>query len=156
DLAEARLAIDKARIGFAVFLFPDFRQDFNVVDDLDQLTVLPPFPEIEAMAHKNNPDVRAAEATVMQQNFSVKSARAARYPTFTVDYFYGLQGNQYALHDLEGRNLLGSSVVVGSTVPLWNWGSISSKIRQSELKLQQARTDLSLTQKQLMANVNAF
>src|SRR4051794_24852157 len=47
DLQEAQLASDKARIGFAVFLFPDFRQDFGVADDLDRLAVLPAFPEIE-------------------------------------------------------------------------------------------------------------
>jgi outer membrane protein TolC len=156
DIQEARLAMDKARIGFAVFLFPDFRQDFNVMDDLDQLVVLPPWSEIEGRAQENNPDVRAAQATVMQQNFSVKSARAARYPTFTMDYYYGIQANQYALHNHEGQNLVGSSVSIGTTIPIWNWGAVSSKIRQSELRLQQARTDLSLTQRQLMANLNAY
>src|SRR6185312_4221262 len=31
-----------------------------------------------------------------------------------------------------------------------------SKIRQSQFRLQQARTDLSLTQRQLVANLNSF
>ena len=35
ETEEAQLALDKARIGLAVLLFPDFRQDFTVVDDLD-------------------------------------------------------------------------------------------------------------------------
>ena len=45
DVQEAQLAYDKARIGFAVFLFPDFRQDFTVVDDLDSLARWPRFPK---------------------------------------------------------------------------------------------------------------
>src|SRR5438477_4258006 len=34
DAQEAQVAIEKARIGFAVILFPDFRRDYSVVDDL--------------------------------------------------------------------------------------------------------------------------
>lgn len=156
DLREAQLAIDKARIGFAVFLFPDFRQDFAVVDDLDQLAVLPAFPELETRAQRNNPDIRAAQATITQSNFGIKSARAGLLPTLTLDYFYGLNANQYALHDPAGNNLLGSSVVATATVPVWNWGAVRSRIKQAELRLQQSRVDLSFTQRQLLANLNEF
>lgn len=156
DLREAQLAIDKARIGFAVYLFPDFRQDFAVVDDLDQLAVLPAFPELESMAQKNNPDVRAAQATITQNNFGIKSAKAGLLPTFSLDYFYGLQANQYAVHNQFGDNNLGSSVVAGVTVPVWNWGATRSRIKQAELRLEQSKVDLSFTQRQLLANLNSF
>jgi len=156
DLREAQLAIDKARIGFAVFLFPDFRQDFAVVDDLDQLAVLPAFPELETMAQKNNPDIRAAQATITQNNFGIKSARAGLLPTLSMDYFYGLQANQYAIHNQFGDNNLGSSVVAGLTVPVWNWGAVRSRIRQAELRLEQSKVDLGFTQRQLLANLNGF
>jgi outer membrane protein TolC len=156
DLSESQLAIDKARIGFAVYLFPDFRQDFGVLDDLDRLAVLPAFPEIEGLAQKSNPDVRAAQALVSRETYGIKGARAGLYPTFSLDYYYGMQANQLALHNENGNNLLGSSVVAGVTVPIWNWGSTRSKIRQSELRLQQARVDLSFTQRQLLSNLNSF
>jgi outer membrane protein TolC len=156
DVREAQLAIDKTRIGFAVFLFPDFRQDFGVVDDLDQIAVLPAFPELETLAQRNNPDVRAAQATVTQSNFGIKSARAGLLPTLSLDYFFGIQANQYAIHNQYGDNNLGSSFVAGVSVPVWNWGAVRSKIRQAELRLQQSRVDLSFTQRQLLANLNAF
>ncbi len=91
DVQEAQLAFDKARIGFAVFLFPDFRQDFAVVDDLDSSQPLAAFPEIEALARNNNPDIRAAQSAITQQTFGIKSARAGYLPTLSVDYFYGMQ-----------------------------------------------------------------
>src|SRR5439155_3720534 len=130
-------------------------QDFNVVDDLDTLAVLPAFPEIETLAQKNNPDVRAAQGAVTQSTFGIRSARAGLLPTVSLDYFFGLQANQYALHNQFGDNNLGSSVVAGVTVPIWNWGAVRSKVRQAELKLQQARVDLSFTQRQLLANLNS-
>ena len=156
DLREAQLAIDKARISFAVYLFPDFRQDFAVVDDLDQLAVLPAFPELEGLAQKNNPDIRAAQSTVTQGSYAIKSARSGLLPTLTLDYFYGIQANQYALHNQFGDNNLGSSVVAGLTVPVWNWGATRSRIKQAELRLEQAKVDLSYTQRQLLANLNSF
>ena len=156
DVQDGQLAYDKARIGFAVFLFPDFRQDYAVADDLDRLTPLAAFPEIEALARNNNPDIRAAQATVTQQNFGIRSARAGYLPTLSVDYFYGLNANQYALHNELGQNNVGSSVVASLNVPVWTWGAARSKVKQAELRLEQARTDLSFTQRQLLANLNGF
>jgi outer membrane protein TolC len=156
DLQDAQLALDKARIGFAVFLFPDFRQDFAVVDDLNRATPLPAFPEVQNLAQQNNPDIRAAQATVTQENFGIRSARAAYLPSVSIDYWYGLEANHYAIRDDEGHNLLGSSFQVQLNVPIWNWGSTRSKVKQAEYRLQQAKVDLSFTQRQLLANLSSF
>ncbi|HTP32288.1 MAG TPA: TolC family protein [Candidatus Acidoferrales bacterium] len=156
DLQDAQLNLDKARVGFAVFLFPDFRQDFAVVDDLDRETALPTFADTEGLAQKNNPDIRAAEANVNQESYGIKSARSGLLPTLSVDYFFGLDGLRYAIHDEFGNRQVGSSVVANLNVPVWNWGSVRSKMRQAEFRLQQAKVDLSLTQRQLLANLNSF
>jgi outer membrane protein TolC len=156
DMQDAELNMDKARIGFAVFLFPDYRQDFAVVDDLERASMLPPFPEVQALAQQNNPDIRAAQALVTQQRFGIRSARSALLPTLTFDYWYGMEARQYALHDELGHNLWGSSFQAQLNVPLWNWGATRSRIKQAELHLEQARNDLSLTQRQLLANLDSF
>jgi outer membrane protein TolC len=156
DVQEGQLAYDKARIGFAVFLFADFRQDYTVADDLDRLTPLAAFPEIAALAEKNNPDIRAAQSTVTQGTFGIRSARAGYLPVLSVDYWVGLQARQYALHNEFGQNNIGNSVVASLNVPVWNWGATRSKVKQAELKLQQARIDLSFTQRQLLSSLNAF
>ena len=156
DVQEGQLAYDKARIGFAVFLFPDFRQDYAVADDLDSLTPLAAFPEIEALARKSNPDIRAAQSTVTQETFGIRSARSGLLPTLSVDYWVGLQARQYALHNEFGQNNVGNYVVASLNVPVWNWGATRSKVKQAELRLEQARTDLSFTQRQLLSNLNAF
>jgi outer membrane protein TolC len=41
-------------------------------------------------------------------------------------------------------------------VPIWNWGATRSRIKQAELQTQQARTDLSLAQRNLLAEVESF
>jgi outer membrane protein TolC len=156
DVQEGQLAYDKARIGFAVFLFPDFRQDYTVADDLDRPTALSAFPEIAALAQKSNPEIRAAQLNVTQETFGIKSARSGLLPILSVDYFVGIQARQYALHNEFGQNNIGNSVVASLNVPVWNWGAARSKVKQAELKLQLARTDLTFTQRQLLANLNSF
>ncbi|HXB73383.1 MAG TPA: TolC family protein [Candidatus Acidoferrales bacterium] len=156
DSQEAQLALDKARIGFAVVLFPDYRQDFTVVDDLDTARPLPPYPEIQTMAGNNSPDIRAAQATVEGQRLEVKSARAAMLPSLSFDYFYGMNSTELALHTRDGQLNLGSAAQAQLNIPIWNWGGLRSKVKQEELRLQQARNDLTLTQRQLLANLDAF
>jgi outer membrane protein len=156
DTQEAQLNVDKARLGFAVLLFPDFRQDFSVVDDLEAARPLLSLPEVQALAGRNNPDIRAAQATVEQQTFEIKSARAAILPSLSFDYFYGMNSNEFAVHNRDGLLNLGSVAQAQLTIPLWTWGAAKSKVKQAELRLQQARVELSATQRQLLSNLNSF
>jgi outer membrane protein TolC len=156
ELQEAQLDIEKARIGLAVLIFPDYRQDFAVVDDLDTVPSLPPFQQIQDLAGKSNPEIRAAQETIRQETFGVKAARGEMLPTLSFDYFYGIDARQYAIHNSEQLRNLGSSVQAEVSVPVWNWGTGRSKIRQAELRLQQAKTELTFTQRRLLAQLNTF
>jgi outer membrane protein TolC len=156
DVQEAQLAFDKARIGFAVLLFPDLSHNFTLVDDMDSIQTLPSFPEIEAMVSRNSPDLRAAEATVEQQRYGLASARAALYPSLSLDYFFGMQANQFALHNEQGMNNLGSAAQVQVNLPVLTWGATRSKVKQAQFQLEQARRDLSFTQKTLVSELNQF
>jgi outer membrane protein TolC len=156
DAQEAQVAIEKARIGFAVILFPDFRRDYSVVDDLQTMPALPPFEQVQGLASKNSPDIRAAQSAVRQETLGITVARSAYLPSLSFDYFFGINANQYAIYNRSHLNNLGSVAQAQMTVPLWTWGATRSKIKQAQLHLQQAKNDLSLTQRTLLANLNAF
>jgi outer membrane protein TolC len=156
DTEDAQLALDKARLAFAVLLFPDFRQDFTVEDDLESAAALPALAQVEEMAGRSNPDVRAAQAAVEQQTHAVESARAAMLPTLSFDYFFGINANRFALHDVENRDNFGPVAQAQVTVPLWTWGAARSKIRQAQIGLEQANNDLRFTQRQLLSTLEAF
>jgi hypothetical protein len=59
-LQEAMLTMENARLSLAVIIFPTLNENFTVIDDLDSPKPLPPFPDIQTMAERENPDVRAA------------------------------------------------------------------------------------------------
>src|ERR1700716_1946440 len=68
---EAKLAMETARLNLAVILFPTFNDNYTVVDDLDSARGLPQFAEIQAMAEKENPDLRVATETLREANFDL-------------------------------------------------------------------------------------
>ena len=68
---EAKLAMDNARLDLAVLLFRDFDQNFTVVDDLNLAPALPAFTEVQTMAERENPDLRAANAALRAASLDV-------------------------------------------------------------------------------------
>jgi outer membrane protein TolC len=151
DLNEAQTVLAKAKIALGVLIFPDFTAEYSVKDDLDQADPVPPLPEIRTQAVATNPDVKAASAAVDEAGYEVNVAHYGYLPTVSLDFFYGLNANQFAVHNPDGQLLLGNSAQITVNVPVWNWGATKSKVKQAELRQDQAKLDLSLTQRQLQA-----
>lgn len=155
SLQDAQVAMNKSRLDLAVLLFPNFNENFTVVDDLRLPDPLPPFTEVQAAGMKNNPDIKAALATLRQNNEEVKVAWAAMLPSVGLDYFYGIDANQFAVRDRNGLRNLGYSATATLQLPIWNWGSNYSKVKQADLHRQQAHVELSAAQRQLLANLRS-
>jgi outer membrane protein TolC len=156
DAQDAELTAGKSRLALSVLIFQDYRDTFAIVDDLEQEAPLPPLQDVKTRAAGNSPDLKAAQAAVEQESFGITSARSGYLPSVSFDYFYGIDANQFAIHNPEGQRLLGSVAQAQIAVPLWNWGGTQSKVRQAELRVQQARIELSLTERQLLANLTTF
>jgi len=154
NLQDAQLAIEKAKIGLGVLIFPNFSSDFTVVDDLNQVALLPPATEAQAQAVSTSPDVRAATAGLQQAGHDITIARYAYLPSLGLDVFYGINSNQFLFRTGDRQNL-GYSAQATLNIPVFNWGATKSKIRQAELKRDQAQQDLTLTQRTLQGNLAA-
>ena len=155
DLQEAQLDMDRTRLDLAVLLFPDFNQDFTVVDDLQTPELLPPFVEVEASGKKNNPDLRAALAGFEAANHEVTAAWGGLLPALSVDYFYGIDSNRFAIRNDGVRNL-GYSAVATLQIPVFSWGSDRSKLKQAELRRDQAHVELTHAQRLLLSHLRQF
>jgi outer membrane protein TolC len=156
EVTDAQLAIDRARLNLSVIIYPDFNQDFTVVDDLQSAAPLGTFAEIQTFAIQNNPDLRAATASIQQAHYDVSAAQSAYYPTLSFDYFYGINANEFAIRGPDDHKNLGSVAQGSINIPVWNWGATRSKLKQAQLRQQQAKAELSFAQRQVLANLNAF
>jgi outer membrane protein TolC len=156
DAMEAQLAADKSKLALAVLFFPNFNQDFSVVDDLNATPALPTMAETEELSRKNNPDLQAALAAVKAASAEINVARGAHFPTLSLDYFYGIDAAQFATRSPDGLRNLGYSAAATLNIPIWDWCAVQSKVKQAEYKQRQAKLELSATQRQLVANLRAF
>jgi outer membrane protein TolC len=169
DVEDSGLAVQKAKITLAVLIFPSLQLNYTIEDDLGQVALLPPLPELAGQANIGSPDVRFARANVSEARLGVTVARYAYLPSFGLDVFYGIDANQFAArtdhptgesgrstlpnYQVPYRQNLGYVAQATLNVPIWNWGATHSRVKQAALKERQATLDLTLTQKQLQADL---
>lgn len=168
DLKDAQVSIEKAKIALGVLIFPTFSADYGVFDDIEHPPLLPPVEEARAQAVATNPDLKAANSEVQQAGYEVSIAKYQYLPSLALDIFYGLDANQLAITSAEaqasGRSTLPSYLVAGRqnlgysaqatlNVPVWNWGATRSKVRQAEMRRDQAQMDLMIARKTLDGNL---
>lgn len=155
DLREAELAEQKAHLAIAVLVFPNFTQDFTLVDDLRFAPPLPAFPEIQSLAQRKNADVNAAVRALEVANHEVTVARAGHLPSVTLDYWYGIDATHFAVRT-DGIRNLGYAAAATLNLPVFSWGATQSKVKQADLRRRLARVELSQAQREALANLNAF
>jgi len=159
---DAKLAIESARLDLAVLIFPALNENFTVVDDLDSPSALPTFGEVQNLASRDNPDIRVALETLHGADFDVKGAKQQFWPTLTVETDYGLESNVIALRGKQSAfPELGPLPQVGYflagvlNIPIWDWGTLLSRVHQAEYKQDAAKVQLNQTQRQTLAELYA-
>lgn len=170
DVNISTLAAEQARLALAVLLFPNFEENFSVVDDLAAVSALPLFPEVRALAFQRNPEIRSAEASIREAHFGAAVARYGYLPSFDLAFYYGIDANQFAAEAgptagtrkstlpsfaVPERQNLGYAGQVTLTVPVWNWGLTRSKVREAELQGQLAKVKLEAARRQLESNLRS-
>lgn len=162
-LQDAQLAVQNAKLALAVLIFPNVRLDYSIVDDMDRSIPLPLLPEAAARVAATDPSVAAARAGVSEARNGVTVARYGYLPSFSLNVYYGIDANELAAVSSEaqatGRSTLPSYIVsqrqnlgysadATLTIPLWDWGSIRSKVKQASLREEEAKAQLSLAERQ--------
>jgi outer membrane protein TolC len=155
QLQEAKLTLLNARLDLAVLIFPNFNDSYELADNLHAPVTLGSAEEIEARAARDNPDIRAALETVNATSHGVSAARAGYLPGLDFDYFYGIDATHFATRT-NGISNLGSSAVATVNIPVWNWGTTQSKIKQAEFQRDQAKRELSFAQRKLLAELKSL
>lgn len=156
EMQEAQLGLLNARLDLAVLVFPDFNDNYELADDLHAPVPLLSEVEFEQQAARDNPDVRAALEAVHAAGADVTGARAGYLPSLSLDYWYGIDATQFAVNGPNGASNLGSSAAATLNIPIWNWGATQSRIKQAELKNEQAKRELSLAQRTLLAEIKSL
>jgi outer membrane protein TolC len=153
DLADAKVAAEKARLELAVLLFPDPRTPFTL-EKPDAAPQLPSRNEVEQAAAKNNPELKSVLASLSVSNADVEAARAAYLPDLGLNFTYGIDAPQFAVNGPDKVRNLGYSASVTLDIPVWDWLSTEHKVKQSEIRRDAAKVALTATQRRLIARLD--
>lgn len=154
DLADAKLQSEKARLDLAVLLFPDPRTNYTLADAAP--APLASRADVEAAAQKQNPELKSAMASLHASSLDVVGARAAYLPDLGLNFAYGIDAPQFAIHGTDGTRNLGYSATVTLDIPVWDWFSTHDRVRQKESLRDSARVALTAAQRRLIAQLDEF
>jgi outer membrane protein TolC len=154
EFNDAVLTADKAHVDLGVLLFADPTTQYTLATALDQMPSLPTKAEIDATAKSNNPDVRAAFEALRAADFEVASARFGYAPDLSLNYSYGIDAPEFAVHAADGTRNLGYSASATLDIPVWDWFATHNRVKQSTIRRTQARAELTITQRRLIASLD--
>jgi outer membrane protein TolC len=115
--------------------------------------VLPTHDEVNRLASAGNPEIRSALADVQASDAGVTSARAAYLPDLALNFSYGIDAPQFAKNGPDGVRNLGYSIGGTLDIPVWDWLSTQKRVKQSEIRRDVAKINLTLAQRRLIATL---
>jgi len=139
-----------ARLDFSILIFPNLRRTLRWRRTCRTVRCQHS-RRCRRERRADNPDVRAALAAVQASNHDVFGARARGSACTELDYFYGMRCDEVCARTQFSRDrnsrTWASSVWGTLIIPIWNWGSTQSKVKQAELRRDQTKRELSLAQR---------
>lgn len=160
ELANGQLALANDRAALALLLFENVNQPYDLVDDPAMSLPLPPFDQVQAEALDHNPQLEAAFQGERAAQDDIVAARTGYLPTLSLDYLYGIDANTFSTQTIlaDGRPIqnLGYSAWAQLNLPIWNWGTTHSKVKQAEYREEQAAADRAYASRKLTTDLNQF
>ena len=113
-------------------------QDFTVAEPSPSVRLeAMPVPEALAQAYEHRPDYQAAKARVLAAEFSLRAAKAERYPTLTASGFYGDEGLRLL------TNSHGVFQATGTiSFNIFDGGRIRADVEENQAELTNRRNEL--------------
>lgn len=152
ELSDAQLAQDKARLELAVLLYPDPNTPFTLAPAAAP-ALLPARDSIEALARKNNPELRSALAALQVSEAQTYVSRAALLPELNVTAAYGIDATNFGVNGPDGIRNLGYSGSARLDIPVFDWLTTERKIKESKLREDAAKVALTAAQRRLVADL---
>lgn len=155
EVADAKLAAEKARLELGVLLFPDPSTPYTL-EPASAPPVLPERAVVNAAARERNPELRSALASVQASQADVFNAQAALIPELALNVTYGIDAPQFASGGPNGARNLGYSASATLEVPVWDWLTTERKVKEARLRADAAKVQLTAAQRRLLADLAEF
>lgn len=155
ELLDAEIAAQRARLELAVLLYPDPATAFTIATPAAP-PLLPEKAGVEALARKNNPEIRSAAASLLGSHADTLASQSALLPELNLNFTYGIDATNFRVNGPDGIRNLGYAMSAQLDLPVWDWLSTERKIKISRLRENVARTALTAAQRRAVASLQEF
>lgn len=155
ELLDAEVTAQKARLELAVLLYPNPSTAFTTASS-PALPLLPERADVEALAIKNNPEIRSAAASLLGSQADTLASQAALLPELNLNFTYGIDATNFGLNGPDGIRNLGYALSAQLDIPVWDWLSTERKIKISQIRAKAAKAVLTATQRRAVASLQEF
>lgn len=155
ELADAKLAAEKANLELGVLLYPDPSTRYSVAAE-EAPPMLPDLQSIQAAAQSNNPEIRSALAALQASQAQTLGMWSGLLPDLALNYSYGIDAPQFARYGPERARNLGYSASATLDIPIWDWLTSERKIKEARIRSQATKVGLNAAQRRLLANLTEF
>lgn len=152
DLLDAQAAAEKARLELGVLLYPDPATTFELAAPSTPAP-LPDIADVEALAQKNNPELRSALASVQASHAETLTAQAALLPQLGLNFTYGIDATNVGVNGPDGIRNLGYSMSARLDIPVWDWLSTERTVKANQVRETAAKVALTATQRRAAADL---
>ncbi len=155
ELADAKLAADKARLELGVLLYPNPGTSFELAPG-GVPPVLPDRTGVDALARKNNPELQSALASLQASQAETYSSQAALLPELNLNFTYGIDATNFGVNGPDGIHNLGYAMSAQLDIPVWDWLATERRIKASRLRENAAKVALTAAQRRSVANLAEY
>ena len=142
---------EKDKLGLARLIGLPIGQDFTVTDPSPSVPIdVASVKDALAQAYDHRADFQAAKARVIAAQFSVRAAKAERYPTLTASGFYGDEGLRLTSNSHGVFNATGSI-----NFNIFDSGRIKADVLENNAELTNRRNELENLRGQIDYEVRA-
>lgn len=155
ELLDAEVASQRARLELAVLLYPDPSMAFTLAAPAAP-PLLPEKAGVEALARKNNPEIRSAAASLLGSQADTLASQSALLPELNLNFTYGIDATNFGVNGPDGIRNLGYAMSAQLDIPVWDWLSTERKIKISRIREKAAKTALTAAQRRAIASLQEF
>lgn len=155
DVADARLAADKAKLDLAVLLFADPATPYRVVLPAEAAPPAIADVQTQTLAAKS-PQIASAEASLAAQTYALGTTQIAYLPELSLNYSYGIDAANYGIHAPDGSRNLGYSASGTLDLPIFDWFATPNRIRQAHNLRDAAKITLSAARRTQTVQAREF
>ena len=159
NISDTRIALDNNLISLKNLLSMSPTEKLEIIhpntDSLDNISILPPMDHVLSTASSTLPEMKISQYNVDIADVNLKMSKAGYLPTINLNGSVGTgHVNNYSNFGTQLSDRINGQVGISVNIPIFDNNRTKSKVRQSQIALQQAKLNQEQNELDIIQNIS--